>query len=431
MPLKRKQHPQKTCALFWDESFLWGLMAWRALTEAGLPVDLVRSEEIRAGCLSRYQMIFVPGGWASAKMRALGEQGQVAIRSFVENGGSYLGICGGAGLATQSGIGLLPVQRKATQERVPSFNGPIRLSLADHVIWDKIKFPAFSAWWPFQFRIPAENKIRVLAAYEEAQAEAMSADINVGDGRSRGWPALEERYGILLDPERLKDEPAVVEGCFGEGKVILSLVHFDTPQDHNGATVLRNLWAYLISDSASQEHMGAISRGNQIVTADGPDDMKTLADIQSAIADLIATGEYHSLWHWRNSWLLQWRRGIRGMEYSTLAAMIGEIATRLRCHHSPESQRTGTNAGSEDQFRLQEALLAIGELLIPFVENAKILLAREKLFLDSLSPADCPDGEINCLKQELFGVSISHGGKFKELIDVMDRLLYKLIKSGE
>ncbi len=148
---------ESPCALLWDESFLWGLMAWRALREAGLPFDLIRSDDIRAGALSHYAMIFVPGGWASAKLRSLGEKGQAEIRSFVENGGSYLGICGGAGLATESGIGLLPVQRKATQERVPSFSGPIRLSTTDHIIWENIKSPVFSAWWPFQFHIADEK----------------------------------------------------------------------------------------------------------------------------------------------------------------------------------------------------------------------------------------------------------------------------------
>ncbi len=82
------------------------------------------------------------------------------------------------------------------------------------------------------------------------------------------------------------------------------------------------------------------------------------------------------------------------------------------------------------RFTLKEDLVTIRELLIPFVEKAKILLSREKLFLStaSLSPVECPDEEISRLRQELFGSSISHGGKFKELIDVVDRLLYKLIK---
>ena len=63
------------------------------------------------------------------------------------------------------------------------------------------------------------------------------------------WTELEEIYGINLNPKRLKNEPAVIEGTFGKGRVILSLIHFDTPDDENGAKVLRNLWNHLTENS--------------------------------------------------------------------------------------------------------------------------------------------------------------------------------------
>ncbi|MGA3206366.1 MAG: hypothetical protein ABSE05_00905 [Syntrophales bacterium] len=44
--LRQKDVSKKACALLWDESFAWGLMARKALTEACLPFDLLRSEEI-------------------------------------------------------------------------------------------------------------------------------------------------------------------------------------------------------------------------------------------------------------------------------------------------------------------------------------------------------------------------------------------------
>jgi hypothetical protein len=120
---------KRACALLWDESLAWGLMARRALKAAGLPFDLLRAEDIRGGALSLYRMLFVPGGWASNKLSALGGRGQAEIRRFVEEGGSYLGICGGAGMVTEDGIGLLPIRRKPTAERVASFSGPVRLTL--------------------------------------------------------------------------------------------------------------------------------------------------------------------------------------------------------------------------------------------------------------------------------------------------------------
>jgi hypothetical protein len=239
--LRGKDVSRKACALLWDESFTWGLMAHQALTEAGLPFDLLRSEDIRGGALSRYRMLYVPGGWASQKLFALEDRGKKEIRRFVEEGGSYLGICGGAGMATEDGIGLLPIRRKPTTERVPSVSGPVRLSLAGHRIWQEVDTPIFFAWWPSQFQT-ADQSTSVLACYEEVLPDAFSSDIPVAAGRVIGWPALEARYGILLDPARLEGEPAVLEGQFGRGKVFLSLIHFDTPGDPNGAAVLRNLW---------------------------------------------------------------------------------------------------------------------------------------------------------------------------------------------
>ncbi len=51
-------------AFLWDESYLWGLMAFNALTHLDLPFDLIKAEDIRAGSLDNYRMLFVPGGWA-------------------------------------------------------------------------------------------------------------------------------------------------------------------------------------------------------------------------------------------------------------------------------------------------------------------------------------------------------------------------------
>ena len=347
--------PEKPCALLWDESLLWGVMAWRALREAGLPFDLIRAEDVRGGALARYRMIFVPGGWASNKIGALGERGRAEIRRFIAAGGSYLGICGGAGTATEDGLGLLPVRRKLSRERVPSFSGPILLSCDDHAIWHGIDRSLFCAWWPSQFMV-MDQHVRVLARYGEAQAEAFSSDVKVADGEILGWSDLEQRYGILLDPARLRGEPAVLEGNFDRGKVILSLIHFDTPGDRNGAIVLRNIWRYLASCSPSHPSAGCgverdwharISRGGSESTvqhfqglpprtkgggfAARCGELQAVEEIQAAVADLIATGAESSLWSWRNPLLLQWRRGIRGLEYSTLAVMIDEIARCLRC----------------------------------------------------------------------------------------------------
>jgi len=296
---KEETSPDRPCALLWDESLIWGLMARQALMGAGLPFDLLESAEIRKGALSRYSMIFIPGGWASNKMAALGDRGQEEIRCFVKNGGSYFGICGGAGMATEEGLGLLPIARKPTAMRVPSFSGGIRLSCDEHEIWRGIDSPCFSAWWPSQFQIEARN-IRILAAYEEARADAFSADINMADGEIIGWPDLERRYGILLNPARLYGEPAVLEGRYGRGRVILSLIHFDTPGDQNGAIVLRNIWDYLTSGCCSCIQVSSAAPEGRSFPELSPEILGSLEGIKAAIEELMATGKRNFLWHRRN-----------------------------------------------------------------------------------------------------------------------------------
>ena len=143
-------------AFLWDESLLWGLMAYKALKSRNLPFNIIRSADIKNRQLKNYKMLFVPGGWASNKLKALGKKGITEIKRFVRGGGNYLGLCGGAGLATQESVGLLNVRRRPTKNRVPSFSGKIYLNISEHPIWKNLtphsSLP-FHAWWPSQFLV--------------------------------------------------------------------------------------------------------------------------------------------------------------------------------------------------------------------------------------------------------------------------------------
>ena len=398
-------------AFLWDESFLWGLMAYRAMKGLNLPFDLIRTEDIKTGALNNYKMLFVPGGWASNKSKSLEESGLKAIREFVSNGGNYLGFCGGAGLATgaKDCIGLLNIKRRPTRERVPSFSGRIHLNVNEHPLWREGKArlsPAiFHAWWPSQFIVEDEN-IKILATYGDALPDAFSSDLNVGDVDSKlRWEELEEVYQINLNPKRLKNEPAVIEGTYGKGKVILSLVHFDTPEDMNGQQVLANLWGYLAGEKTDFIKHGVKNIVNPDVGA------RRAVPLQNLCAELISLGERNFLWFWRNSMLLQWRRGVRGLEYNTLYIMMKEITARR-----------GERPFAPTVDRLKD-------LLVPFIDKAKrlLLLERRAMQRGHITYERCDDPEIQKLRAELFSESKSHGGKFKELIDEVDKLLFALL----
>ena len=404
----------RPAALLWDESFLWGVMAYKALTSAGLPCDLIRSEDVRRGKLSDYSLLFVPGGWASNKVKALGNDGIEEIKRFVHDGGSYLGFCGGAGLATMDGIGLVPIKRRPTKERVPSFSGRIELAVSSHDLWQSIAEPVFHAWWPSQFVI--DGPVSVLATYAGALPESFSSDVNVGDAAAAGsWPELERLYQINLDPKRLFGEPAVIEGRFGEGKVLLSLVHFDTPGDGNGAKALVNVWRYLgcdrqTADAAMSERPGRQGRGASC--------HPLLPELETAVGGLIDLGLRNFLWFRRNSMLLQWRRGVRGLEYCTLSVMVSELAELLQMH-----------ARMREIPDLGRSLERIRDLLLPFAAKARRLLVRERFAMQNshITYERCDDPEIQMIREELFSRSKSHGGLFKELIDEVDGLLYSAL----
>jgi hypothetical protein len=341
------------------------------------------------------------------------------------------------------------------KERVPSFSGRIELSLSDHPIWTDIGSAAesrgrddgtsgagnaqcsaiFHAWWPSQFMIQGEG-IRVIATYGSALPDAFSSDLNVGDVESNGsWEAFEKTYGICLDPRRLRNDPAVVEGAYGNGKVVLSLVHFDTPKDLNGSTVLQNLWAYLLHNTEETPADGprAVRHGTHLTTVYNPDcKVDDYVDAQSrsrcahisglvdAVTGLVSLGMRNFLWFWRNPMLLQWRRGVRGLEYCTLYVLIREIEwllVRLRHSHAVFAEQ------------VKPGLRKIGSLLDPFVKKAERLLILERYAMQHghITYERCDDPDIRRLREELFSTSKSYGGMFKALITEVDALLYGLL----
>jgi hypothetical protein len=423
-------------AFLWDESFLWALMSYKAILAKGLSFDLIRSEDIKRGKLKDYLILFVPGGWASNKLKALGDDGVSEIRRFVTAGGSYLGLCGGAGLATMDGMGLLNVKRRSTKDRVPSFSGRIRLNLKGHPIWNNLpgsevsgldgaSSGVFHAWWPSQFLVE-RGDIEVLATYGEALPDSFSADLSVGDITINGdWSELEKVYAINLDPARLHNEPAVIEGASGKGKVILSLIHFDTLDDNNGSAVLGNLWQYLAGEEAERSRYGAHQeRSLEGSDASRNEIVKTVRELEATVRDLISFGLRNFLWFWRSSMLLQWRRGVRGFEYCTLYIMVKEIAKLIRIKplSAPEDAAFSLELG--------EAIDTIRGLLIPFVSDAKRLLFRERLLMQNnyITYERCDDSEAGRIRTELFSDSKSHGGLFKKLIDEIDGVLFMLIR---
>ncbi|MHA1959038.1 MAG: BPL-N domain-containing protein [Candidatus Thorarchaeota archaeon] len=69
-------------------------------------VTYVMASDIRNGTLDDYEIVVMPGGPPVTYRVFLQEDGMDEIRSFVSDGGSYVGICGGSEFATTQFLGL-------------------------------------------------------------------------------------------------------------------------------------------------------------------------------------------------------------------------------------------------------------------------------------------------------------------------------------
>ncbi|QDT44609.1 hypothetical protein Pan241w_47220 [Gimesia alba] len=73
----------------------------RILTpEHGFSFQVITAEEIRNGSLKDFDVLIMPGGSGGKQAKTLKPEGREAVRTFVKNGGGYVGICAGAYLAS-------------------------------------------------------------------------------------------------------------------------------------------------------------------------------------------------------------------------------------------------------------------------------------------------------------------------------------------
>lgn len=431
MNRSRIQHGEQwdgpAIAVFWDQSLVWGLLCIDALSLAGIPFRLLSAAEICAGIPGNYRILLVPGGWAAHKVRALGESGKREITRFVEEGGAYIGFCGGAGMALSSppGLYLTPIERMPLSERLPSASGRIYVSgTTSHPIWQNIppRIPV-SVWWPSQFRwMPANGRpAGPLALYDEPAGDFRTADIRVCDlDASSSWPDLEKSYGINLDPGRIKGHPAIIEVPRGRGRLILSYAHLETPGDALGNRLFFNTLSYLnkLSEKANERGEGGTPPQER-----GPGDEHSRTGIRrakEAAAELIAFGEANLLWNWRNPWLLNWRRGVRGLEYGTL---LVTLACLDGCGENLPISNEKTGAWRERAGQLEKDT-------INFCSLAKQLLLEEKIASQTgrVSKLGKVNDRVDALRSALFGNKMNHGGLCRALFDLIDGMLLDVLK---
>jgi len=138
--------------------------------------------------------------------------------------------------------------------------------------------------------------------------------------------------------------------------------------------------------------------------------------------DLIRFGERHLLWRWRNPWLLNWRRGIRGLEYGTLAVSLRSAVARSR-ELAADYETGPLDPWLEPSKKLEED---VGM----FCRLAQRLLLEEKLATQAgkLKKLGTVNDTVDQLRERLFGNKMNHGGLCGTLFDRLDELLLHVLR---
>ncbi len=396
----------KSAAILWDESYLYGIWLYYALLNAGIEFDILKASEIEK--LENYEVLFVPGGWASNKLKALGTRGVEFIKDFVRNSGIYFGICGGAGLATYQGINLTEIKRK--KQRVPAFSGKVRVKTSPHPFWQGISVPEFYLWWPSELLVEESEKIRVLARFEKALDSAFSSDLPIKDFKNL-WKNAEKIYGIFLNPERMKNTPLFLEVPFKKGMVYMSLMHFDTPKDKNGLKVLKNVKKFfkLKDISVRPTNPGFKKTKNDSLAR------SLIKAVFKEVQEIMNFGERNLLWFKRSSYMYHWKRGIRGSEFVNLWFMTKTLKDEI----------LSFSCTGEWLKTLEEIIDEIKD----FLKTAKELLLMEKLLLYQNKLSNRENQELDRLRSWLFGRKKSYGGFYKSIIKGLDEVIYEVLKT--
>ncbi len=202
---------------------------------AGFSAKRISPEQIRAGKLTEFDILIMPGGSGSKQSRMLEESGRDLVREFVDNGGGYVGICAGSYLA--------------------SSHYTWSLDLINSKVWDR------AHWARGTGKVTLGMSSRGQAAL---QHDAATAEVYYGQGPLL-VPGNDDKlpsYEVLAVfnseiatkgavAESMIDTHAIIRSTFGKGRVICFSPHPETASGPNHLIEAGVRWAGKRSVSTS------------------------------------------------------------------------------------------------------------------------------------------------------------------------------------
>ena len=201
--------PKIKVGLFLDKGcFGNGTLLWTRLlaNSPQLELTLLDGQDVRYGKLSEVQTLVCPGGGGSRQIDSMGPIGFERVKKFVDDGGSYLGICAGSynAMNRPNRFAFLPY------DYVDDANGRLADLLVE-VTEDGSKLLGLKAG-------------RRIVCYDGGNVMRPTEPTGKGDSQILiTFKSCVSEHGRA--PYNFMDTPAVVFGQYGKGKVVACSFH--------------------------------------------------------------------------------------------------------------------------------------------------------------------------------------------------------------
>lgn len=381
-----------------------------------------------SGCPSS-PLLLAPGGNARLKAQALGDAGRDAVRAYLARGGSYLGFCGGAGLAlsqrdTREGLHICPWSRAAYPERLHHLiSGHVQVRAQNQ--GESALLPAFlrdsararhlslPVWWPGRFAPEQRDDVSVLAAYAAPDSDFWLADLPLQGIPAQVFEAWQALYGVNLSADFLTDQPLVISGSFGKGRYVLSYSHLETPESPDANAWLAHLLRVLTGLAPGAELIPAWNLREPCAAWANNSSGAPLLEALRMTRALLDLAVEHNLFFERAPWLWGWRAGLPGAACNNLHAALCTAVSPCAQHGRAALLGKGPSA-----FRQTHALVSRrGRRVsagLPSGRNAG----------SQPAPGPWTNAASTTSAKRLFGHAMHGGGLVEELLTIAEELIY-------